>query len=167
MTGYMENSNKSISNGMKLLLGAGKDRRDGWISVDKLASLKPDVTWDLTIAPWPWQDESVEYAEADNLAEHIGWGPNGEDLLMVFMNEAHRVIMPGGQLLIRVPDFRYWLDGAVKDPTHRRYFVSSSFDYWKADHQTYKNYGSFYGYKPWNVNIETDKRFLTARHRRF
>ncbi len=147
---------------MKLLLGAGKDRRAGWISVDKLAGLKPDVVCDLTKASWPWDDNSVERAEADNLIEHVGWGSDGEDLLMVFMNEAHRVIQPGGVLWIKTPDFKYWPDGALKDPTHRRYFVSGSFDYWRDGHQTYVVYGSSYGYLPWNIDVKTDKRFLTA-----
>jgi len=149
--------------GNLLLLGAGKNRRNGWISVDKLASLKPDVVCDLTMAPWPWADNSVERAEADNLVEHIGWGPGSEDLLMVFMNEAHRVIQPGGVLWVRTPDFKHWPEGALKDPTHRRWFVTGSFDYWKAENMTYKVYGSSYGYKPWNISsIETDRRFLTV-----
>ena len=150
---------------VKLLLGAGKDRKDDWLTVDKLTHLKPDVAWDLTRAPWPWEKNSVERAEADNLIEHVGWGPDGEDLLMVFMNEAHRVIQPGGALWIRVPDFKYWPGGALKDPTHRRYFISNSFDYWNGEHQTYKVYGSSYGYKPWSIKIESDKRFLTVTQR--
>jgi len=150
---------------MKLLLGAGRDHRDGWVSVDQMAGVKPDVTWNLTIAPWPWQDNSVDRAEADNLLEHVGWGQDGEDLLMTFMNEAHRVLRPEGILLIRVPDFKNWPEGALKDPTHRRYFVPATFNYWDIEHPTYKNYGSSYGYKPWRVKVETDRRFLTATQR--
>lgn len=149
---------------MKLLLGAGKDRRDGWVSVDKIAELKPDVITDLTTR-WPWRDNSVERADADNLIEHFGWGPDGQDLLMVFMNEAHRVIAPDGMLWIRVPDFRYWPEGALKDPTHRRCFVPGTFNYWEHGHMTHKVYGSSYGYKPWSIKIESDKRFLIAIHK--
>lgn len=147
---------------MNLLLGSGRDKRDGWISVDKLATSEPHIVCDLTKAPWPWGNNTVDRAEADNLLEHIGWGPDGDDLLMVFMNEAHRVIKPGGVFLIRVPDFQYWPEGAMKDPTHRRYFVSGSFNYWQADHRTWKEYGSAYGYKPWRIDLRTDRRFLTA-----
>lgn len=147
---------------MKLLLGSGKDRRSGWISVDRLIQCNPHIVGDLTTVPWPWDDNSVDCADADNLLEHIGWGLNGEDLLMGFMNEAHRVIRSGGTFSIRVPDFSRWPEGAMKDPTHRRYFVAASFDYWRDGHQTHKNYGSFYGYKPWRISLKADGRFLTA-----
>lgn len=141
---------------MNLHLGSGYQYRTGWVNVDKLSYVKSDVQHDLTIAPWPWPDNSVDRAEADNLVEHIGWGPHGEDLLLVFMNEAHRVLKPGGKLWIRVPDFQRWPVGALRDPTHRRYFVVGSFDYWTADHQTYKHYGSSYGYRPWKIKIELE-----------
>lgn len=147
---------------MKLLLGSGRDRRDGWVSVDRLATSNPHIVCNLAKNPWPFEDNSVERAEADNLLEHIGWDQDGEDLLMAFMNEAHRVISPGGILWIRVPDFLHWPEGALKDPTHRRCFVPGSFDYWRHGHHTYKNYGSAYGYKPWQVDMKTDKRFMTA-----
>lgn len=150
---------------MKLLLGSGRDKRDGWISVDRLATSEPHVVCDLTKAPWPWDGNSVERADADNLLEHFGWGPDGEDLLMAFMNEAHRIIAPEGILWIRVPDFQHWPEGALKDPTHRRYFVAGSFDYWRGDHQTWKVYGRAYGYRAWHVEVRTDRRFFTVVQR--
>jgi len=146
---------------MNLHLGSGYQYRVGWVNVDKLSSVKSDVQHDLTRAPWPWPDSSIDRAEADNLVEHIGWSAENEDLLMVFMNQAHRVLKPGGQLWIRVPDFEHWPVGALRDPTHRRYFVAGSFDYWMADHVTYKNYGSKYGYLPWKIQIvRSMQRFL-------
>lgn len=140
---------------MKLNLGCGRKQfhKEGWVNVDANLACEPDVF--LNVAEidivWPWKDNSVTQAIADNLIEHFGWGPHGEDLLMWFMNEAHRVIKPTGTLWIRVPDFERWPWGAIRDPTHRRYFVGGSFDYWDGGHQTWKNYGQFYGYKPWEM----------------
>lgn len=139
---------------MKINLGAGQIKRDGWIGVDRLAACRPDVVLDVTRAPWPWPNGSVERIDADNLLEHIGWGPEGDDLLMVVMNEAHRVLQPGGTFWFRVPSFEHWPTGALRDPTHRRYFVSGSMDYWTAGHQTHNTYGRIYGYRPWNVSVK-------------
>ncbi len=139
---------------MKLNLGSGHAKREGWVNVDRLSCVNPDVMLDITKAPWPWEDSCVERIDADNLFEHIGWGPGGEDLLMLTMNQAHRILMPGGILWFRVPDFRRWPVGALRDPTHRRYFVTESMDYWMDGHQTHKNYGKSYGYKPWKIQVK-------------
>ncbi len=149
---------------MKINLGSGHARREGWINVDRLACVNPDVICDITKTPWPWEDSTVERIDADNLFEHIGWGRDGEDLLMLAMNEAHRIIQPGGVLWFRVPDFERWPVGALRDPTHRRYFVKGSMDYWIHGHQTYTNYGRFYGYKPWSVDV---KIYVPSKGRTF
>ncbi len=149
---------------MKLNLGCGSTKRDGWVNVDRLASVHPDIVCDITKAPWPWPDHSCERIDADNLLEHLGWGPGGEDLLMIFMNEAYRVLKPEGVLWFRVPSFEHWPVGALRDPTHRRYFVEGSVDYWRHDHQTHLNYGRFYGYRPWTVVV---KVFRPNRERAF
>jgi SAM-dependent methyltransferase len=139
---------------VKLNLGSGHANRAGWLNVDRLESCSPDVVCDITKAPWPWPDSSVDRIDADNLLEHIGWGPNGEDLLMLVMNEAFRILKPGATLWFRVPSFEHWPIGALRDPTHRRYFVQGSVDYWTDGHQTYRNYGRLYGYLPWKVHVE-------------
>ncbi len=139
---------------MKINLGSGNLRREGWVNVDRLACVNPDIVCDITKMPWPWDESVAERIDADNLLEHVGWGSDGEDLLMVVMNEAHRILIPGGVMWFRVPDFERWPVGALRDPTHRRYFVKGSMDYWTADHPTHHNYGKFYGYKPWGVRVK-------------
>ena len=44
---------------MKLNLGCGKDYIDGWINVDFYDDLNCDVTHDLEVFPWPWENDSV------------------------------------------------------------------------------------------------------------
>ena len=54
---------------MKLHLGCGDEYREGWVNVDHLSPLA-DERVDLSVFPWPWEDnvadeiylEQVEYA---------------------------------------------------------------------------------------------------------
>jgi len=137
----------------RLNLGCGypKFHKKGWINVDFNSACKPDALLNVATEPWPWRDSTIDEASCDNLVEHIGWGPNGEDLLMHFMNECHRVLKPDGKLWWRSPDAERWFWGAARDPTHKRFIVAGVADYWNTDHQTHRNYGKAYGYKPWNI----------------
>jgi predicted SAM-dependent methyltransferase len=144
---------------VKLHWGCGNIYKSGWINLDRNINSKADHIRDITDVPWMLNgafilDGSVDEIIADNLLEHIGWKPDGSDLLMAVMNEAWRVTSPDGSFWFRVPDAEKCPWGAFRDPTHRRYFVSGSFDYWKHNHGTYKNYGSAYGYKPWSVEVK-------------
>lgn len=61
------------------------------------------VQHDLTLN-WPWQSDTVEEILADNFLEHL------ENLeLTHLLREALRVLVPGGRISGRVPDFaRVW-----------------------------------------------------------
>lgn len=164
---------------LRLNLGCGIHRfhLKGWVNVDRLPSA--DVALDLaeralpadidTLAPrdaiewaikaasasewqpgmfraWPWEHDSVGAIRADNLVEHLS-GPEYIHL----MNEAHRVLQPGGVFWWRVPDAAKWPAGAFRDPTHRLFFFRESLDYLEAGHQTHENYGKAMGLKPWKL----------------
>lgn len=139
----------------KLNLGCGikKFHLAGWVNIDNNPACDPDFRFDVSVAPWPRvETNSVIEIKADNLLEHIGWGPLGEDLLAAFMNEAHRVLLPDGKLWFKVPDVELWPYGAFRDPTHRRFFTAGSPDYWNGNHHTHQNYGKSYGYLPWVIH---------------
>jgi SAM-dependent methyltransferase len=147
---------------MKLNLGCGEPKfwLDGYYNCDILPHCAQNgCQLDVTELPWliraiggdPVPESSIDEIRADNLLEHLGWDHNGADLLMCVLNESHRVLKPDGQMWFRVPDAERWLYGALRDPTHRRFFVMGTIDYWDADHQTHRNYGSTYGYKPWAI----------------
>ena len=74
-------------------------------------------------APWPASDGSIDGVRAWHVLEHI---PAGQDRITV-MNEAHRVLKPGGLFKILVPLFPSWQ--AVADPTHVSFWCRESFDY--------------------------------------
>lgn len=153
----------------QLNLGCGGDIREGWLNIDSNPKCKPDLVMDIT-APlgrfygtpvwvgsvrgrgeFPIEEKSAASIEADNLLEHIGWAPNGEDLLMRVLNNCWTVLVDNGIMWFRVPDVESWPRGAFRDPTHRRYFCLGSIDYWDADHPTHINYGRAYGYLPWKI----------------
>lgn len=143
---------------IRLNLGCGIKRfhKPDYINIDISPECEPDILMDIT-KPWDIQENSIEKIRADNVLEHVGRDVNGEDLLQVVMNEAHRVLVPDGEFWIRVPDVIKWPFGAFRDPGHSRFFCAGSFDYMDIDHNTYRNYGKSYGYKPWKVQVSEQR----------
>lgn len=96
---------------LKLDLGCGQNRREGFTGVDVCALPGVDVVHDLFKFPWPFKAESVEEAFSSHFFEHV---PGR--LRMPFMDELHRVLIPGGKAEFIFP---YWSSmRAVQDPTH-------------------------------------------------
>lgn len=87
---------KSPQPRLRLNLGAGEDRRDGYLSVDlrsDIADLLADVT------RLPFADESVAEILASDLLEHFP-----ATRTVQILAEWHRVLVPGGKLTLRVPN---------------------------------------------------------------
>jgi hypothetical protein len=67
--------------------------------------------WNLTNR-WPLEGGSVEEIHASHVIEHFTQGQR-----CFVMNEAHRVLMPGGKMTVIVP---HWANNrAYGDPTHQ------------------------------------------------
>ena len=101
---------------MKLNLGSGSDKVEGFIGVDKLPIT--DIQLDLENDPWPWKDDSIEEILSEHFVEHI-------KSLTLFMNNCHRVLMSGSLLTIVTPhplSEWYW-----QDPTHIRGYTANTF----------------------------------------
>jgi predicted SAM-dependent methyltransferase len=84
---------------MKLNLGSGPVRVEGYISVDIREDAQPDLLADaahLTMV----EDNSIDAIYASHLLEHFAYN---EPVL----EEWHRVLVPGGEILIIVPDFMH------------------------------------------------------------
>jgi len=80
---------------MKVELGGGSFARgDGWINVDQCDNA--DVKHDLNIAPWPFDDESVDEIYSSHCIEHV-------DDPAVFLNECARIGKIGCKIEIRCP----------------------------------------------------------------
>ena len=105
---------------MKLNLGCCDDIRAGWLNVDIVPPA--DQIVDLTVAPWPWPDNSIDEICARDVIEHL---PNKRQT----MNEMWRVLKPGGVVRIQVPHATDG-DGGHCDPTHVSYWTPSDFEYY-------------------------------------
>ena len=81
---------------MKLSLGCGIYKLDGYINVD--IRKDADLVWDLNVYPYPFEDSSCSEILMDNSLEHLA----DVDRTML---ELHRILAPGGKLIIRVPHY--------------------------------------------------------------
>ncbi|MCX6694688.1 MAG: class I SAM-dependent methyltransferase [Candidatus Altiarchaeota archaeon] len=83
---------------MKLNLGCGRFRKEGFVNVDWNPAFKPDVVHDLNSFPYPFEDGSFDYIEIYHVLEHL------DDVFKV-MKEVDRILKKGGVLRITVPHF--------------------------------------------------------------
>lgn len=100
---------------MKLNLGCGHRKLDGWRNVDRVPACAPDEVVDLERLPWPWADDSVEEVLLSHVLEHLG---AAADVYLGIMKELYRVCRPGARITIIVPHPRS--DHFLWDPTHVR-----------------------------------------------
>ena len=82
----------------KLNFGSGRRPKEGYVNIDWCADYHPEVVHNLNLCPYPFPDNTFELIEADHVLEHL-------DKPFAAMNEFHRVLTPGGKLIIRVPHF--------------------------------------------------------------
>lgn len=110
----------------KIDLCGAHDPRPGYRSIDLAEGAHIRAELD---GPWPLEDSSVGVLRASDALEHL------KDPVHT-MNEAYRVLAPGGYFMIMVPstDGR----GAFQDPTHRTFWNENSFWYYtRSAHARY------------------------------
>jgi len=102
-------------------LGCGTDIMQGYVNADSSPLPGVDEVRDLSVFPWPFEDEQFEEALLINVLEHL---PN----TIGVMEEIWRILKVGGKATIRVP---YWNSkDAHVDPTHVSYFHEESLDFY-------------------------------------
>jgi predicted SAM-dependent methyltransferase len=94
---------------LRLHLGSGKERKDGWVNVDLLGD-PVDLPWDVT-RRLPFPDGSVDVIFSEHLLEHLSLA-NG----MAFLRECNRLLKSDGIMRIGVPDARALVDSYLNDP---------------------------------------------------
>ena len=102
----------------QLNLGCGRFAKPGFVNVDWVKVPGVDVVHDLSLLPYPFEDNSFERIEADHVLEHL---PE----VFEVMRELHRLLKPGGDLVLRVPHF----SRGFSHPEHKRGF-DATFPYY-------------------------------------
>ena len=126
---------------MKLDLGCGGKKREGFHGVDQYAMEGVDTVLDIGAATWPWEDNSVDEAVSSHFVEHLTANQR-----CWFYNELCRVLKPGAKATIIVP---HWCSNrAYGDPTHQWPPVSEmSFYYLK---KSWRDANAPHTDKKWN-----------------
>ena len=110
----------------ELDLGAGAVvRAPGAIRADLSRAVRPDVVTDASRG-LPFHTSSLSRVFCFDLVEHV------EDLTAL-MTEIHRVLEPGGRVVMTTPHFS--CANSYTDPTHKHHLGWRSFDYFTAEHQ--------------------------------
>jgi hypothetical protein len=97
---------------MKINLGSGVKRYDGFLNVDRDISVNPDFVVDLENDKLPFEDNSIIEIKAYHIFEHIGSN------FFKFLQEIYRVCSNNAMIDVIVPHPRH--DYFLGDPSHVR-----------------------------------------------
>jgi len=114
---------------MKLNLGCGNKKKEGFIGVDKFACEAVDTIADIS-KKLPYDNSSVEEIWLDNVIEHI------HDI-SALMTEMHRICKHGAVITVLTPHFSS--ADSWRDPTHVHhlsYFSMNHFEKVDVAHYT-------------------------------
>jgi ubiquinone/menaquinone biosynthesis C-methylase UbiE len=97
---------------MKINIGAGDVKLEGYVTLDYDSATNPDYVVDIEKDKFPFEDSTVETVVAHHILEHLGEG------YFHCLQELYRVCKHGAIIDIRVPHHRH--ESFAADPTHRR-----------------------------------------------
>lgn len=148
--------------GKELQLGCGDYPLDGAVNHDLTKHADHvDVTHDLNVLPWPWENNEFTRIVAIDVFEHLRID------IQEWLDECWRILTPGGKLELRVPYYAH--ENAFTDPTHRRFFTAKTFDYWDKSKPMYIDFGRYYfasSNKWWRVKlVQHDANLLFYLHK--
>jgi len=116
---------------LKLDIGCGISKRDGFIGVDIIPLDGVDVVHDLNHFPYPFESDTTSEVWMDNILEHL-------DKPLEVMNEIFRICINHAIITISVPYFRSFY--AFVDPTHCNFFSVEYFNYFDPTHPFCRKY---------------------------
>lgn len=126
--------------GLKLHIGCGPGHLEGWVNIDvHPAPLAMNVQWGL-----PFADRSVERVFVSHLLEHL-YFPNDATK---FLGELKRVLAPGGQVRIVVPDVEQCIEAyASRDAS---FFASrrETWEWWPENPTRLEDFLAYAGAGP-------------------
>ena len=121
-------------------VACGSNKTPNACGMDKRKLDGVDVVHDIEEVPWPFPDGEFTRLIMSHIVEHLKpW------LMVDVMNEAWRVLEPGGQLLIATPYAGSY--GFYQDPTHVKGWNEATPTYFDPDKPMY----AIYEPKPWKI----------------
>jgi len=108
---------------LKLDLGCGDAKPEGYMGIDKEPGPQVDVVHDLEQGI-PYPDNSADEIRANHVLEHLS---NKEKI----MAEVWRVLKPGGKFVFEVPSTKG--EGAFNHPDHKSFWPKTTFAFWTQD----------------------------------
>ncbi|MGA3185635.1 MAG: class I SAM-dependent methyltransferase [Bryobacteraceae bacterium] len=112
-------------------VGCGINKLPGSLGIDRNPASRADVICELDQFPYPFRDSSFDALQAVHVIEHVGD-------VMKTMEEFHRLVRPGGEVLIVTPHYTDF--SSFCDPTHRWHLNSFSLRYFGEDNAGYGYY---------------------------
>jgi SAM-dependent methyltransferase len=131
--------------GVRIDLGCGAHKQEGFLGVDARDLPGVDLVHDLEEFPWPLPDNCAELVIASHLVEHINPAKYG---FIKFMDEVWRILIPGGKFMASMPyagSPGYWQDPTHINPVNEATWAY--FDPFSVDGVLY----AVYEPKPWKI----------------
>jgi ubiquinone/menaquinone biosynthesis C-methylase UbiE len=157
---------------MKINIGAGYNKIEGFASIDYDKDSNPDYQLDIETDDLPFEDNTVETVVAHHILEHLGEG------YFHALQEIYRVCKHGAIIDIRVPHPRH--DVFLADPTHKRpitplglqLFSKKFNEHCKRNHLAASTLGEYFGVDfdilEWQyVPEEKYKQFFAGKTKEF
>ena len=145
----MKKLGKFIPKGIKIDLGCGANKQDGFFGIDLFKLPGVDLVWDLEKTPYPLPSDCASLLLASHIVEHIN--PHKGKFIEV-MNEWWRLLQVGGQLMIATPyagSFGYFKDTKHCNPCNE---ATWSYSDPETNPQTDPDrLWGFYKPKPWKI----------------
>lgn len=121
---------------MKVLLGCGINKEIGFVNCDIDPRVNPDLCFDMEKSPWPFEDNSVNIVESNQVLEHIS-------NIIGVMNEIWRICRNGAICHHKMPHgLSVFYSG---DPTHKSVLIERTFQYFNKSNRIkwglWENYG--------------------------
>ncbi len=128
------------NSGIRLDIGCGARKNEGFVGMDKRKLDGVDIHHDLEKFPYPISDNMCLMITGSHIIEHIKpW------LMNEFMNELWRIMKPGGQLAFALP--YGWSFGYIQDPTHCNPCNEATWSYYDPRHPLW----TIYQPSPWYI----------------
>ncbi len=106
---------------MRLNLGSGQWKLDGFVNVDRSPECHPDRVVDLESLPWPFENDSCEEVVMSHVLEHLG---ETTSAYFGIIKELYRICRADALVRIVVPHPRH--ETFIIDPTHVRPILPES-----------------------------------------